>query len=351
MRAARFHDFGPPDVVQVDDIAIPEPGPGEARIRVMASSMNHLDLWVRRGLPIAIPMPHIGGSDLAGVVDAVGPAPDGSAPLLPQPGTRVVVDPTLDWEWITGVRRGSGLPAPELRVVGEHTQGGFAEYAVVPVGNLHRIPEPVSFETAAASSLVAVTAYRALFTRGALRPGERVLITGGSGGVSTMAVQMARRAGAEVFVLTSGDEAVARLRELGAHHALDRRAGEPGALLREAVGRRGVDLVVDSVGEALWDVLLKVLAPAGRLVNYGATAGHRVSLDLRHVFWKQLSILGTTMGSPDDFTRAMELVYRGEVQPVIHHRVDLDGVRDAHARLEAGGVFGKIVVLPWGEGA
>lgn len=366
MRAARFHDFGPPDVIRVEAAPLPEPGPGEARIRVQASSLNHLDLWVRRGLPIQIPMPHIGGSDLAGVVDAVGPPlgpplgppsdaePDAephaspNSPQAPKIGARVVVDPTLDWEWITGARRAKGLPDPELRVVGEHTQGGFAEYAVVPVANLHPIPEGVSFETAAAASLVAVTAFRALFTRGGLKPGERVLITGGSGGVSTLAVQMARRAGAEVFVLTSGADSVARLLELGAHHALDRREGEPKALFRDAIGRRGVDLVVDSVGEAIWNDVLRALAPAGRLVSYGATAGPRVSLDLRHVFWKQLSILGTTMGSPDDFTRAMDWVFRGEVRPVIHARVDLDGVRDAHALLEGGGVFGKIVVFPWG---
>jgi NADPH:quinone reductase-like Zn-dependent oxidoreductase len=363
MRAALFHDFGPPDVIRVEDVPLPEPGPGEVRLRVLASSLNHLDLWVRRGLPISIPIPHIGGSDLAGVVDAVGapfggaPSAGASAPEKPDPGvrlgTRVVVDPTLDWAWITGVRRGAGLPSPELRVIGEHTQGGFAQFAIVPAANLIRIPDGVSFETAAAAALVSVTAYRALFTRGGLRAGERVLITGGSGGVSTMAVQMARNAGAEVFVLTSGAESRARLLELGAHHVVDRSDGEAGDLLRRAVGRRGVDLVVDSVGEALWDALLKLLAPAGRLVNYGATAGHRVTLDLRHVFWKQLSILGTTMGSPDDFVRAMELVFRGVIHPVIHARVELDGVADAHARLEAGGVLGKIVVLPWGaaEGA
>ncbi len=339
MKAAIFHEHGGPDVIQVDDIPVPEPVSGEVRIRVRASSLNHLDLWVRRGLPIEIPMPHIGGSDIAGEVDAVGSGVEGVAP-----GTRVAVDPSLDWEWYEGVRRGSDLPNPRFRVLGEHTQGGFAEYAVVPARNLLQLPEEVSFRTAAAAGLVSVTAWRGLMTRGTLRAGERVLITGGSGGVSTMAVQMARQAGAHVFVLTSGAESCRRLEELGAHVTLDRLTGEPKELIREATGARGVDLVLDSVGEVLWGTLIRALAPGGRLVTYGATTGPKPALDLRHVFWKQLSILGTTMGSPAEFRAAMERVFEGAVRPVIHSEVSLDEVRRAHELLEEGNVFGKVVV-------
>jgi NADPH:quinone reductase-like Zn-dependent oxidoreductase len=353
VRAVVFSEHGGPEVLRLETLPTPEPGPGEVRIRVGASSLNHLDLWVRRGLPIRIPMPHIGGSDMAGRVEAVGAGVDGG--LV---GTRVVVDPTLDWEWITGVRRGdaggagssaSPLPEPEFRVIGEHTQGAFAEYAVAPVANLRHLPDGVSYETAAAAGLVFVTAWRALFGRGGLGAGERVLVTGGSGGVATAAVQLARHAGAEVFVLTSGEENCRRLEALGAHHAMDRLAGRPSDLLRDATGRRGVDLVVDSVGEVLWETLIRVLAPAGRLVTYGATTGHGATTDLRHVFWKQLSILGTTMGSPADFTRAMELVFRGEVAPVIHSVVPLTELRQAQETLEGGSVFGKIVVVPGGD--
>ncbi len=345
MRAVAFASHGGPEVLELVELPVPEPGAGEVRLQVEASSLNHLDLWVRRGLPIRTPMPHVGGSDMAGRVDGVGPGVD--AALV---GTRVVVDPTLDWEWITGVRRGGALPEPEFRVLGEHTQGGFAEYALVPAANLRALPEHVAAETAAAAGLVFVTAWRALVGRGGLRAGERVLITGGSGGVATAAVQLARHAGAEVFALTSGAGNVRRLESLGAHHALDRTAGDPKEILRQATGRRGVDLVVDSVGEALWEALVRVLAPAGRLVSYGATTGPKAVTDLRHVFWKQLSILGTTMGSPADFTQVMELVFRGEVAPVIHDRVGLEGVRGAQEILQAGGVFGKIVVLPGAEG-
>jgi NADPH:quinone reductase-like Zn-dependent oxidoreductase len=339
VRAVVFHEHGGPEVLRLEDIERPEPGPGQVRVRVGASSLNHLDLWARRGLPFEIPMPHVGGSDVAGRVDAVGPGVD--AKLV---DARVVVDPTLDWDWVEGLRRGGPLPEPVFRVIGEHTQGGFAEYAVVPTANLRHLPDHVSEHDAAAVGLVGVTAYRALFGRGRLVAGERVLVTGGSGGVAVAAIQLARHAGAEVFTLTSGPENCERLEALGAHHAIDRLAGDPAKGIREATGRRGVDLVVDSVGEAIWDTLVKALAPGGRLVSYGSTTGHRVTTDLRHVFWKQLSILGTTMGSPADFTRTLELVVSGALRPVIHSVVPLDGVADAHRLLEGGEVFGKIVV-------
>jgi NADPH:quinone reductase-like Zn-dependent oxidoreductase len=339
MKAAIFEEHGGPEVIRVAEVPAPEPGPGEVRIRVRASSLNHLDLWVRRGLPIRIPMPHIGGSDIAGEVEAVGP---GVGEVTP--GTRVVVDPSLDWEWFEGVRRGEGLPEPEFRVLGEHTHGGFAELAVVPAGNLLRIPDHVSFQDAAAAGLVFVTAWRALVTRAKLRAGERVLVTGGSGGVATVAVQMARRAGAHVFALTSGEESCRRLEALGAHTAIDRLSGDPAKLVKAATAPEGVDVVVDSVGEALWGVLVRALAPGGRLVTYGATTGHAAPTDLRYVFWKQLSILGTTMGSPAEFRAAIKGLFDGELRAVVDAVVPLEGVADAHARLEAGGVFGKIVV-------
>lgn len=339
MKAAIFREHGGPQVVEVADMPVPEPGPGEVRIRVRASSLNHLDLWVRTGMPFPIPMPHIGGSDMAGEVDSMGPGVEGV-----ESGTRVVVDPSLDWEWYEGVQRGPDLPAPRFRVMGEHTQGGFAEYAVVPATNLLQLPDHVSYETAAAASLVFVTAWRGLVGRGGLRAGERVLITGGSGGVATAAVQIARLAGARILVVTSGEENCRRLEGLGAHQTLDRLAGDVRTLVKDATAPEGVDLVLDSVGEAFWGTLIRALAPGGRLVCYGATTGPRVETDLRHVFWKQLSILGTTMGSPAEFRRAMALVFEDAVEPVIHSVVPLEKVGEAHRLLEGGEVFGKIVV-------
>jgi NADPH:quinone reductase-like Zn-dependent oxidoreductase len=341
MRAAVFSDFGGPEVVHLTEMEDPEPGPGEVRVAVRAAAMNHLDLWVRRGLPLKITMPHIGGSDVAGVVDAVGPGVEGVTP-----GTRVVVDPSLDYDWYDGTPSGPDLPGREFRIIGEHTQGGFADYCVVPARNLLELPDGVSFEVAAAASLVSVTAWRGLMVRGRLEPGERLLVTGASGGVSTLAIQLGRLAGARVHAVTSGPENVKRALELGAHVAYDRLAVDWGKAVWEDTGREGVHLVLDSVGEAVWSQCLRSLAVGGRLVTFGATTGAKGETEIRTVFWKQLSILGSTMGSPKDYRRVMRLVFQGWVRPVIHDVRPLEDARRAHELLEAGAVFGKLVLKP-----
>lgn len=341
MRAAVFSEYGGPEVVRIQEMERPEPGPGEVRLAVRAAAMNHLDLWVRRGLPLKITMPHIGGSDVAGVVDAVGPGVEGV-----QEGARVVVDPSLDYAWYEGVSGGPSLTGPEFRIIGEHTQGGFAEYCVAPAANLMEIPEHVPFETAAAASLVAVTAWRALMVRGNLKAGERVLITGASGGVSTLAIQLARLAGAEVFAVTSGPANVDRVRELGAHVVYDRLEGNWGKQVWLDTGKRGVDLALDAVGQAVWAQCLKALAVRGRLVTYGATTGAAGETEIRLVFWRQLSILGSTMGSPGEYRTVMDLVFQGKVSPVVHAVLPLEEARRAHEMLEAGEVFGKVVLTP-----
>ena len=341
MRAGIFRETGGPEVIEIAEVETPEPGPGEVRVAVRASSMNHLDLWVRRGLPVETTWPHIGGSDIAGVVDARGPG----AEDVPE-GIPVVVNPSLDYETYDGTGRGPSFPERAFHLIGEHTQGGFAEHAVVPAANLVEIPDGISFETAAAAGLVTVTAWRGLVKRGGLRAGERALITAASGGVGTVAVQIARRAGARVHAVTSGPENVERVRELGADHAYDRLEGEWSGAVWADTDERGVDLVLDSVGAAMWEENLKALAVGGRLVTYGATTGADGPTEIRRVFWKQLSILGTTMGTPTEFREAMGLVFRGEVEPVIHEVVPLDELARAHEMLEAGEVFGKLVIVP-----
>ncbi len=340
LKAAVFHENGGPEVLAVEDMPTPTPAAGEVRIKVEASSLNHLDLWMRRGLPFDIPMPHIGGSDIAGVVDELGPGVPGA-----WLGKRVVVDPSLNYDWYELARSPHGRSAP-LEIIGEHTQGGFAEFAVAPAANLVEIPEGVSSEVAAAAALVGVTAWHGLFSRGRLRPGERVLVTGASGGVSTMAVQYARSAGAEVFAVTSTEEGVRRVAALGAHHVFDRTAADwPGDVFK-ATGKRGVDVCLDSVGEAIWRDLVRALAVGGRLVSFGATTGAAGAVDIRLLFWRQLAIMGSTMGTPAEFRDAMHQVFIGAAAPPIHDVVPLDKVRAAHELLEAGGVFGKIVVKP-----
>ncbi|MEQ1856313.1 MAG: zinc-binding dehydrogenase [Longimicrobiales bacterium] len=341
MRAAVFSEFGGPEVVELRKAPLPEPRAGEVRVKVEASSMNHLDLWVRRGLPIETPMPHIGGADVAGVVDAVGPGAE-HVPI----GTRVVVDPSLGYVWYEGQDQGESFPWPPLRLIGEHTQGGFAEYAVVPASNLLEIPKEFSCVDAAAAGLVFVTAWRALMSRGRLCPGERVLITGASGGVGTAAVQIAARAGARVLAVTSGPRKVALLKGLGAETVYDRLAVDFSREAWRDTGKRGVDLIFDTVGEAVWAGCLRALAPCGRLVTSGATTGSHGVTELRLVFWKQLSIIGSTMGTPTEYRQVMRQVFSGALHPVVHEVVPLAEARRAHELLESGQVFGKLVIVP-----
>ncbi len=341
MRAAVFSDFGGPDVVSIQKMPIPEPGAGEVRIKVEAAALNHLDLWVRRGLPIETPMPHIGGSDFAGTVDAVGPGAE-SVPL----GTRVAVDPSLRFDWYYAQDRGPSFDEPPFQLIGEHTQGGLAEYAVVPADNLLEIPEGFPSTEAAAAGLVFVTAWRALITRGGLSAGEQVLITGASGGVGTAAIQIAARAGAKVYAVTSGADKVRLCRELGASIVYDRSKVSFSREVWRDTGKRGVQVVFDTVGESVWPDCLRALAPCGRLVTSGATTGSRGSTEIRLVFWKQLSILGSTMGSPTEFRRVMRLVFDGELDAVIHEEMPLAEARRAHELLESGTVFGKVVLVP-----
>lgn len=341
MRAALFAKYGGPEVIEMGKVPIPVPGPGELRIKVEAAAMNHLDLWVRRGLPIETPMPHIGGSDMAGVVDALGPGTE-DVPV----GTRVAVDPSVGYEWYLGQGRGPSIEDPRFHILGEHTQGGFAEYAIVPAANVLELPDSFPAEKAAAAGLVFVTAWRALMTRAQLRAGERILITGASGGVGTAAVQIAVSAGAKVYALTGGEEKVRHLEELGAHVIYDRHKVDFSREVWRDTSKRGVHVVFDTVGESLWPEALRTLTHGGRLVTSGATTGSRGVTEIRLVFWKQLTIMGSTMGTPAEFRQVMRLVFSGDLEPVIHAVMPLEKAREAHEMLERGEVFGKIVLVP-----
>jgi NADPH:quinone reductase-like Zn-dependent oxidoreductase len=339
MKAAIFHENGGPEVIRTETVPTPAPGPDEVLIRVHASSLNHLDLWARRGLP-GVPMPHIGGSDIAGAVEAVGERV--SRELLVD---RVVVDPSLNFSWYEAQAKDQ---RGRLRfgVIGEHTQGGHAEYALVPAENVVPLPESTSFRTAAAAGLAYVTAWRGLTTRAGVRAGDRVLITGASGGVAIAAVQIAKHLGATVYAITSGKRNVDRVAALGADVAYDRLSEDWAAALHADTGKAGVDVVLDSVGGPMWSACIRALAAGGRLVTYGATAGPESHQDIRRIFWKQLSILGTTMGSPREFRDVMRLVFDGVLEPVVDDVLSLDQVKEGHERLERGEVFGKLVIEP-----
>lgn len=342
MKAALFRQHGGPEVIEIADVAAPELRPGHVLIGVRAAAMNHLDLWARRGLPgLRLEFPHIGGSDIAGQVEALG---DGVAG--PAPGTRVLVNPSL-WcgscEWCL---KGEESLCASFRIIGEHLAGGFAEYVAVPAINVYPIPDDLSFESAAAVPLVYQTAWRGMVTRGGLRSGEAVLVTGASGGVSTAAIQLAKLFGATVFAVTAGAENVRRVERLGADYVIDRLDSGFARAVWKATEKRGVDLAFDSVGEAIWPDILRSLARDGRLVTYGATTGPRGQVDIRLTFWKQLRIIGSTMSSRSEFEDVMGLVFEKKLEPAIDVVWPLDRAREAHERLEAGDAFGKIVLTP-----
>ena len=346
MRAAVFDEFGGPEVLRIASLPVPEPAAGEVLVRVRAASLNHLDLWVRRGIPIETTMPHIGGSDIAGVVERFGPgaSPGGNAAAI-QVGARVIVNPSLSCGTCEFCTRGDAVLCAQYRIIGEHTQGGFAEYVTVPADSLLEIPESMSFEQAAAAPLVFLTAWRGLVTRGRLRAGESVLITGASGGVASAAVQIARHTGAKVFAVTT-TENIDRVGQLGAAVVYDRANQDYARQLWVDTGKRGVDVVFDSVGEAQWAQNVRSLARGGRLVVYGATTGHKAELDLRVVFWKQIEIVGTTMANRAEFESVMRLVFDGTLEPVVDRVFPLEEIQAAHERLERGAQFGKIVITP-----
>jgi NADPH:quinone reductase-like Zn-dependent oxidoreductase len=262
-------------------------------------------------------------------------------------GERVVVNPSLydgTCEWC---RRGEQSMCVRYRILGEHTDGGFAEYVAAAADRAYRLPDGYAFEDAAALPIAYMTAWRALHSRARLQPGEDVLVLGASGGTALAAVQIAVGIGARVFALTSGAENVERLRALGAAFVYDRSAdGDWSRAVLADTGKRGVDVVVESVGPATWKGSVRVMATGGRLVTFGGTTGPKVEIDLRALFWKQTTVMGTTMASNAEFEAMLEAAFSGRLRPVIDTVMPLERAREAHERLEAGGQFGKIVLVP-----
>ncbi len=326
MRAVRIHEDGGPEVLVFEEAPDPVPGPGEVLVRLRASALNHLDIWIRKGQP-SVPKPRILGADGSGVVESVGDGVSGF-----EAGERVVINP--------GVEAGGG----RIHVIGEHGDGTNAELIAAPATNVHPIPEGLSFEEAASFPLVFETAYRMLVTRAGLREGEWVLAWGIGGGVSTAALAIGKALGAQVLVTSSSDAKLERARELGADATVNHATGDVKAAVQEATGGHGIDVVVETVGEATWAQSLQVAAPGGRITVCGATSGPNPPAALHRIWWKQLSILGSTMGTGEDFAGAYELVASGRTRPVIDTVLPLEEIRTAHERLEAGEQLGKIVL-------
>ena len=325
MKAIRIHEDGGPEVLHYEDAPDPEPVGDEVLVRLAAASLNHLDVWVRQGLP-SVPKPRILGADGAGVVEALGPDTSGLAP-----GERVVINPGV-------------IANGRMHVVGEAMDGTHAELVALPARNVYPIPDELSFEEAAAFPLVFETAYRMLLTRGRLQAGETVFVWGIGGGVATAALAIAKTHGARVIVTSSSEEKLARARGLGADETIDHATEDVRARVKELTEGRGCDVVLETVGDATWRTTLEVAAARGRVVVCGATTGPNPPAGLHRVWWKELDVLGSTMGSAEDFEACLDLVTSGRARPVIDEVLPLAEARTAHERLEAGAQLGKLVL-------
>jgi len=325
VQAIRIHEDGGPEVLRLEEVPDPEPGPGEVLVALRAAGLNHLDVWVRKGLP-SVPKPRILGADGAGLVVALGPDVSGL-----EPGQRVVVNP--------------GIPHDSrITVIGEHTDGTYCELKAIPAGQLYPLDDSLSFEEGAAFPLVFETAYRMLVTKAAVREGEWALIWGIGGGVALAAFEICRALGVRTAVTSSSEEKLARARELGADVAVSHADEDVVAAVREATGGRGADVVVETVGEATWERSLGAAASEGRIVVCGATSGHSPPARLYRLWWKQLVVYGSTMGMPSDFEAAYELVRTGRARVHVDSVYPLSEAAKAHERLESGAQFGKVVL-------
>jgi NADPH:quinone reductase-like Zn-dependent oxidoreductase len=342
MRAIVFYQHGGPEVLQYrEDIPDPQPGPGEVLVAVRYAALNRLDDFVRigwKGLDLAFP--HILGSDFAGTITALGPNVTGWGE-----GQRVVANPTLWCGACPWCVAGQQNRCDSFAILGEHAPGAYAGFVRVPARNLVAIPAGFPDDLATAAPLVSVTAWHMLITAGQVRAGETVLVVGAGGGVNSMAMQIAKLAGATVFVVAANAEKAARARELGADWTVDRSA-EPqwGKAVWAATGRRGVDVAVDNVGAATWGSSLRCLAKGGRLLTVGGTSGYDAAVPVNLIFGRHLRIIGTTMGTQADFAAVMAQVWAGRLRPVVDQVFPLADYPAALARLLSGAGFGKVLV-------
>ncbi len=315
MKAIRIHEDGGPEVLRYEDVPDPAPRDGEVLIELRAASLNHLDVWIRKGLP-SVPKPRILGADGAGVVAGT--------------DERVVINPGI-------------VDDGTMHIVGETMDGTHAELIAIPRAFVHPIPGDLTFEEAAAFPLVFLTAYRMLVSRARLQAGEWVLIWGIGGGVATAALAIAKALGAHVVVTSSSDAKLAKASELGADATVNHETADVVARVKE-ITAGGAHVVVDDVGEATWKRTLDAARPEGRIVVCGATTGPNPPAALHRVWWKQLSILGSSMGTPEDFRQVYDLVAAGKARPTVDRIFPLSDARAAHERLEAGEQLGKIVL-------
>lgn len=332
--------FGGVDQVAVAELPQPQPGPREVTLRMRAAALNHLDLWTLGGLPgQQLDFPHVLGADGAGEVLAVGEDVTGI-----RPGAAVIVNPALHCGSCEFCRSGEQSLCTTFRMLGEHAPGTIAEIVCLPATNVFPFPDHLSFGEAAALGVTAITAYRMLFTRGRFRPGEWLLITGIGGGLALSLFALARPLAGRLFVTSSSTSKLERALEMDADHAINYKEEDVGRAVRHLTNKRGVDLVVDSAGGAALDSALRALRKGGRLVIAGGTAGRSAELDVARVFWNQLEVIGSTMGSDSDVSDMLRMVAGAGIRPSIDRTFSLDDGVDALRYLESQEQFGKVVI-------
>ena len=341
MRALTISAHGGTDKLEYrTDVAQPEPQAGTVRVRIHAAALNHLDVFTLGGLPgITITPPWIMGADGAGVIDKTG---EGATSF--NEGDRVVINPGLSDRRCEYCKAGEQSLCVKFRLLGEHAPGTFADYVVVPEANVRRIPESVTFEAAAAATLANLTAWRMLVTRARVTASDDVLIWGIGGGVAQAAMRIAKAQGARVWVTSGSDEKLERAKSLGADEVINHRTSSVGKEIRARTGKRGVSVVIDSVGQSTWSESLIALGRAGRLVTCGGTSGAMVQTDVRRLFWNQWTIMGSTMGNDAEMDAVTNELCAGRLLPVIDSTYSLADGRKAFERMAAGDQFGKIVI-------
>lgn len=340
MKAIRFHQFGGPEVLKYEDVPEPALREDHVLVWVRACALNHLDLWIRKGLP-GVKLPHINGSDIAGEVAQVGSSINDLAP-----GTRVLLSPMVFCNHCEFCVAGQQNLCRQFSVLGSYVDGGNAEYIAVPRVNVIPIPDRLSFEEAASVPLVFVTAWHMLVTRAHIRPGQTVLVLGGSSGVGIAAIQLAKFFHATV-IATAGDEhKLEKARELGADYTINHYQQKISDEVRRITAKAGVDIVFEHVGQSTWNESIKSLRHAGTLVTCGATTGHEASVDLRVLFAKQISLLGSYMGTMGELYAVLKHVFTGALKPVVDRTFPLKDAAEAHEYLQSSRMFGKVVLQP-----